>query len=247
MRLPGQLYKHVKHCMDGHASWHIARLNPAVFDAEGANAIAAARLLWPGVKCMIDLGSGEQFLEFHRQMLREFKWIVADTKEPDFYFDEWKAIPDWVAKYFDPGFLDGFAQALPAYIDGPSVDALGAFVESTPRGIARFHGVHNACHGKIDMAESILHPRCERLNDASMLELKEAPHNEYFWSLHSWIDGIYAAWQVKHGVPVEDSPKQPGGHHPAMDVRMTPSIRAYFRRLFLGNEYANSSGALPHS
>jgi hypothetical protein len=241
MRLPGDLYTIVKHHMDGHSDWHIARLNPAEFGPEDQAAIMAARVKFPDAKCVIDPGSGEQFLEFHRDMLRQFKWMVIHTPVPGYVFDEWQVLPPWLAGRFVPGDLEGFTAALPGYIAGPSVDLLGSYIESTPRGTAPFHGVHNMCHALIAAAESEMHPGDERRRDASMVEFSEAPHNEYFWSLHSWIDGMYAAWQVQHGVPVDVSPKKPGHHHHGAPVRITPGLRAHIRRTFAGTATSHPS------
>lgn len=213
MRLPGNLYNAVKHHMSGHSEWHVARLNPAEFGRAGQAAINAACAKYPGVKCVKEAGAGEQFLEFHREMLRHFKWIVDDTAEPGFHFDEWTELPQWVIDRLEPGYMNGFLGAIPGFIAGPSVDALGAFVESTLHGITLYHGVHNTCHSVIAAAEAELYPGDSRRRDASMVEMREAPHNECFWSLHSWIDGMYAAWQLQHGIPVDVSPKPPGGHH----------------------------------
>lgn len=213
MRLPGELYKAVKHHMDGHASWHVARLNPSEHGHAGQAAIYAARAMFPDAKCVIDVGSGAQFLEFHRDMYRQFKWIVIDTAEPGYQFVEWHALPQWVLDRFEAGYFDGFLAELPKYIAGADVDALGAFIESTVLGTAPFHGVHNTCHAVIAAAEAEMYPGDTRRMDASMVEMAEAPHNESFWGLHSWIDGLYTQWQVQHGVPVDVSPKKPGGHH----------------------------------
>ncbi|MBN8598276.1 MAG: hypothetical protein J0L78_11440 [Planctomycetes bacterium] len=214
MRLPGPLFDAVRLHMSWHGDWHYARLNPAAVGRDGQAIIERARVRFPDAICMVDEGSGEQFLTFHRHMLRHYKWIVQNTPVPGYVFDMWDELPPWVTARLGAEYMAGFEAALAELLAGPSLDELGAFLESTPRAARRrFHGVHELCHVAIVDIEAEQYPSDERRRDASMGDMKLAHYNEHFWSLHHWIDSLYSAWQIGHGIVPNVSPLRPDHGH----------------------------------
>ena len=75
--------------------------------------------------------------------------------------------------------------------------------------------------------------------------MHEAPHNEYFWRLHGWIDNRYVKWQETRGEQVDRTPLEPTHHHTELPekfrpkhgakfVEVTPALLAFEERLFRG-------------
>ena len=79
MRLPDNIYNAVKPLFAHHAPWHNAR-KPENRSLRGPGT------LFPGLKGIDEPGSGEQFLRFHRDMVRLFKWVLANTPGPAYPF-----------------------------------------------------------------------------------------------------------------------------------------------------------------
>lgn len=231
MRLPETLYCAVKHCMSGHAAWHVARLNPLPLTERERREVERARKFFPDAICLTNEGAGAQFLEFHRDMVREFKWLLLHTPEHSFSVAEWDGIPERFSQHFKPGYIEGVMAALPPYIAGASLEALGAFVERTERGVVKFSDIHNKCHAAIAQEEALRDPKGTRPDDADMLHWAEAPNNEHFWSLHYWIDGLYSAWQAANGLPVDVSPKRPPDHHHA-EFKISDALARRARQTF---------------
>jgi hypothetical protein len=80
-----------------------------------------------------------------------------------------------------------------------------------------------------------------------------AHHNEHFWSLHGWIDELFAEWQRAHGEPVDQSPQPPiaAGHGHLMpsafssfalvpevviEVEFSEETRRFFREIVFGGK-----------
>jgi hypothetical protein len=217
MRLPDHLYNAVKPLFAHHAPWHNAR-QPANRSMRGP------RTMFPDLKGTDEPGSGEQFLRFHRDMVRLFKWVLANTPGPAYPFSPWDQLPPWLAGLFDatsPTYLPTAYARIEHLVQHGSVDELGNYIEATPLAAAQeASDIHNRCHGTIaDYEPRTFGANNERLRDAQMDSFAMAPHNEHFWGLHGWIDNRLAAWQVAHGEAVDQSPLPPSqsGHVHMMD------------------------------
>jgi hypothetical protein len=182
-RLPANIYQACIAPFAHHAVWHTAR-HP---DWSG---FAKARKVFPNIKLINQAGTGDEFLRFHRMMVREFKWIVANTAGPAYTYEPWPALADFVVQSLD--------QDPPNYV----ADAVARIAQLSTSGTADELGNFEHLPGN---------------SDADMDDLAQAPHNEYFWHLHGWIDGLFADWQRNHGEAVDQSPMQPmdmGVTHP---------------------------------
>ncbi|MBP6822498.1 MAG: hypothetical protein KA368_13195 [Acidobacteria bacterium] len=206
MRLPDHIYNAIKPPFAHHATWHAARL-PDRRDMRGPGTEH------PDLKGINEAGSGEQFLRFHRDMVRVFRWIVEHTPGPQFLYTPWPQLPDWLAEIFEtkvPGFLQSAYQEIDRLAVEGTADQLGGFIEATLMNIHPQRNIHNYTHREIADYEArrfgSTHPG---LVDASMRRLDTAPHNEHFWGLHGWIDGVFARWQVAHGETVNQEPLHP--------------------------------------
>ena len=73
LRLPTALYNAVKPVFAHHAPWHLARVRPQNLPAAAQAAWQAARQQFPNLKFLDEAGSGEEFMHFHRVMVRNFK------------------------------------------------------------------------------------------------------------------------------------------------------------------------------
>src|SRR5688572_6014220 len=101
MRLPDHIYDSVKEHFPGHGEWHTAR-QPNRANLRGLGTP------FPNLKGLNDAGSGEQFLLFHREMIRIFKWIIDTADGPQYNFVAWDTMPSWLSAYFEsakPGYL----------------------------------------------------------------------------------------------------------------------------------------------
>lgn len=189
MRLPDPLYTKVKRFCGRHAGWHDARL-PGNASRRGPGTE------FPGLRALDEPGSGEQFLDYHRGMLTDFCEAAASGSSSRWALDRWEHFPSWLADYFawaQPGFLRGAFDRAEEIVRGGTADDLGNFLESTLVSEDPFRGIHNLAHTHIAAYEEHRfgadHPF---LRDASMGSPETSPHNEHFWSLHAWIDGLYS-------------------------------------------------------
>jgi hypothetical protein len=188
MRLPEPLSEAVKPLSARHARWHAARLSrDASRRGPGTE--------FPALRGIDEPGSGEQFLAFHRAMLREFEAIVSRHPETGFVLDRWSRFPSWLADFFawaQPGFLPGALARTREIVATASADDLGSFLESTRLSAEPLRGLHALAHANVAAYEEhrfgAAHPR---LRGAAMDSAESSPHNEHFWSLHAWIDGFY--------------------------------------------------------
>ncbi|MDX2043558.1 MAG: tyrosinase family protein [Acidobacteriota bacterium] len=221
MRLPDHIYNALKPLFAQHADWHVARM-PEHSHLRGPGTH------FPGLQGLNQAGSGEQFLRFHREMVRIFKWVLANTPGPAYPYTPWPRLPDWVANLFEssrPGFLaEAYQETNRLVIEG-TADELGNFIEATRLSSHPVRGIHNRTHGTVAAYErqtfGVSNPL---LVDAQMDSSRTAPHNEHFWGLHGWIDEVFAEWQRLHNEIVDQSPLDPvlGGHghggHPHHEV-----------------------------
>jgi len=189
MRLPEPLYRAVKPQFASHARWHEAR-------QPGELALRGPGTEFPSLLPLDRAGSGEQFLAYHREMFRTFLEIASSEPGAGFALDRWERFPAWLADIFawtHPGFLPGALVRTAQLVRSGNADELGHFLESTLVSADPYRGLHNLAHASIALYEGQRygagHPR---LYDAAMDSPATSPHNEHFWSLHAWIDGLYA-------------------------------------------------------
>ncbi|MBX3378808.1 MAG: hypothetical protein KF805_01830 [Phycisphaeraceae bacterium] len=240
MRLPHSLYHAVKHHMAGHQAWHFARIRPIWVDVPQRAELAVARAQFPQLKYLDEVGTGDEFLRFHHEMLREFRWLVLHTPGHSYQLDEWKSLPACLESQFAPGFLPGVLAALPALVAGTSSDALGNFIERTRLDDSAYCDVHNLSHGAIADYEIRRNPGDQRLEDASMTDFAQAPNNEHFWSLHYWIDCLFTTWQSNNGEVVEVSPKPPSHPH-GTSFSPSDALKERVRGIFFGKSAKRAS------
>src|SRR5262245_14246136 len=96
MRLPQALYQAVKAAFAHHNPWHLARMRPASLPPQWQAAWQAARQQFPNARFLDEMGSGEEFLRFHRLMVRNFKWLIAHTPNANFQYEPWPQFPQWL-------------------------------------------------------------------------------------------------------------------------------------------------------
>jgi hypothetical protein len=189
MRLPEPLYRAVKPLSAPHERWHAARL-------PGNSSLRGRGTEFPSLRGLHEPGSGEQFLAYHREMLQRFFEIAASEPRSGFALDRWERFPSWLADIFawsHPRFLPGALLRASEIAGSGSADDLGNFIESTLVSADPYRGLHNVAHANIALYEAhrfgAAHPLLE---DAAMDSPATSPHNEHFWSLHAWIDGLYS-------------------------------------------------------
>jgi hypothetical protein len=226
MRLPDELYHAAKPVFAHHAPWHAVR-RPANAHLRGPGTA------FPNLKGTNEAGSGEQFLRFHRDMVRVFKWLLINTPGSTYAYSPWEQLPSWLADVFEaarPGYLAIAYAHVEQLINAGSADDLGNYIEATALAVGQNGSdLHNRAHGTIDHYESDhFGADTERLVDARMGSFATAPHNEHFWGLHGWIDNRFAAWQLAHGEAVNQSPLAPHdaghGHLMIMEFEALPEI-----------------------
>jgi len=202
MRLPDALYNAVKPLFVSHARWHAAR-DPR---REGLRGPGTE---FPDVLGLNEAGSGEQFLSYHREMLRTFTGVAFRHPDTGFVYRPWPKLPNWLGDFFawaQPGFLDGALTRARDIVRRGTADELGNFLESTLVTSDPFRGIHNIAHGNIAAYEEHRfgtdHPG---LRDARMDSSVSSPHNEHFWGLHGWIDEMYVDLQRRRGEAMDRS------------------------------------------
>lgn len=218
MRLPDILIARLAEHMPTHGEWHTARMLRVWIPYAARPRWDAARGFYPDVLFVTQAGSGRQFLEFHRLMLRHFKWIVDNTEGHNYLFEPWDGVPTSLRE--GPANPGGFTQA---YLDAQragvdkliapgaaDLDTLGSFLESTRLDNSFGSNVHNLCHAAIASYEYGVGTGFE---GAEMDDFATAHFNRQFWNLHGWLDNIYADWQRSNGEPVYQLPLNPGMHH----------------------------------
>jgi len=179
-----------------HVRWHTAR-QPRRADLRGPGTE------FPELLPTNRRGCGKQFLEFHREMIVEFRKILAAHPESGGAGDRWTEIPVWLVDFFawaQPGFLDGALARTEALVRQGTADELGNFLESTLAAAEPFRGLHGLAHANIAKYEEQRFGRDHPLLRGAAMDRDEtSPHNEHFWGLHGWIDDRYAELERRRG------------------------------------------------
>ncbi len=181
-------------------------------------------------------GSGMEFLQMHHEMIRVFRFLL-DQKEIPFLprhcgqgrsnppggpvqwdLDDPADLPHEIVGMFsvtDPDYLQlafrgvkSLTQRDPDLrLDGPdgAIDRLGRFIE---RGVVEGEpidgsGIHDTMHEFIAAHER------KAAQGAEMNKLDNARFNDYFWSLHLWIEAQYARLVQAYGKDLDMSPLDP--------------------------------------
>jgi len=207
MKLPAPIFDLAKKHFACHGCWHRLRLIDSPEYQQLRDKCFPKGELWPnGLKAQGEKGCGEDFLRFHRMMIRNFKWVVKDAPAPKYQYLPWTDFPVWVASVLDaldPFYRQTLSQTLEYMIFNDSLDRLGQFIEGE---VNDFPHIHFTVHGIVhDYEESHFGKQPE----SDMGYFETAPCNEHFWGLHGWIDEIYARWQRAHGEAVDQSPMVP--------------------------------------
>ncbi len=228
MRLPDVLYNALREQMGNHGNWHLARQRRGWLPVAVRRSWEQARQENTTLKFLDEAGSGEEFLTFHRHMVRHFKWLCDPANLPghSYRFEPWTELPAWLAAMYPPGWLGDAYGGILRLIRYGTADELGSFIERTERDYTAGSGVHNRAHGYIARFEAVKYPNDPRMENAAMTDLSTAHFNEHFWGLHGWIDEIYAMWQRAHGQEVDQSPMMP--HEPTgPTIHVTPGVAAH--------------------
>lgn len=217
MQLPSAILDEVHRYFDAHhPAWHLARerKNPA-WSLDDQKAWDAARKMFPTLKFRDEAGAGAEFITFHRDMMREYKWILDQHTDAGLTYSPWPSIPKDVADVIDNEFvgMSGYTSTgekeLQTLAETSSLDGLGSFMEPAPRADpANGRGLHDFSHGAVSEIEKKLHLPAKY----SMGSPSTAHRNIVFYQLHGWIDELYASWQRAHGEQPDLSPKKPGMH-----------------------------------
>jgi Common central domain of tyrosinase len=195
MKLPSPIFESVKSAFAHHGCWHSLRVFGT--NADLARCFPQGAML-PNVPRLVpNCGCGEDFLRFHRLMIRNFKWIIDNSPLPKYRYASWTDFPDWLSPLIDgvtsATYRQELAGTLNSMISNSNLDALGQFIEGEKNDGPHIHYiVHELVH---DYEESHYGPQTE--SDMGVPAL--SPCNEHFWAFHGWIDDIYARWQTAHG------------------------------------------------
>jgi len=198
-------------------------------------------------------GSGRQLLEMHHEMIRVFRFLMEHHDPPMRFPVEWRGdywhkssgpsldygpelwhlddptkLPREIIGMFavsDPDYLGlvfAGVKKLVAATDGSvndAVDALGRYIEmGVMSGPPDGSGFHNTMHAYLASHEG----RAAR--GAEMNRLAASRFNDYFWSLHLWIDGQYSRLLANRGQQVDHSGLDPKGLDMCTDMtKKTPT------------------------
>lgn len=209
MKLPEPILASVRQAFEPHhIFWHVARIPETEVPPEIRQLWEQSRAAFPALIARGSPGAGEQFLRFHRDMMRNYKWILQQHAGHGVTYLPWTAIPENVS-----GTLEGWGLDVQMHlrrvgelISQHSVDDLGNFIEPNPAGV----GLHDYSHGAVTELEQDSTPE-----EFSMGNPATSHRNLVFYELHGWIDERLADWQRANGEQVDQSPLDPGhgGHH----------------------------------
>jgi hypothetical protein len=206
MKLPEPIFSLVQEHFACHGCWHELRLldSPELQKMRDKCFPKGPGSLWPkGLRSIQQQGCGEDFLRFHREMVRNFKWIVEKQALGSYTYVPWRDFPTWLSSALDqaggPGYRGKLASDLARMVKHASLDELGQYIEGENDAELHIHfGVH-----------AIVHEYEERQfgdqPQSDMGYFATAPRNEHFWGFHGWIDEIYAQWQRSHNERVDQS------------------------------------------
>ena len=210
MRLPSPIYELAAKYFAHHGCWHELR-NPKYSQAQRDECFKPGEMLPNPLRSTREKGCGEDFLRFHRLMIRQFKWIVETAPPPKYEYRSWIDFPSWLSQIFDamdPFYRQKLSRRLYAMVQDSSLDDLGQFIEGEESDDL-FPHIHYLAHDAISDYERRVfgpQPTCD------MSDMSIALYNEHFWGLHGWIDDIYARWQEHHGEKVDQSALKPMMH-----------------------------------
>jgi hypothetical protein len=217
MELPEPLLSAVKQQFDSHHPfWHLARVREAeIKKPEHKTAWKKARKMFPALKFRDEPGAGAEFLTFHREMMREYKWLLEQLPEANVVYEPWPTIRDDVRVFIENTYHLSVADGLNGVSDlsvSGTLSDVGGYIEPSPDNNAESGaGLHDASHGAVSAIEKVQ----GLASEFSMGSPSTAHRNIIFYQLHGWIDERYAAWQRAHGETPDLSPKEPTGMHGA--------------------------------
>jgi hypothetical protein len=214
MKLPEPLLSAVQRYFDSHhPHWHLARMRKTEMETEEEKvAWDAARKMFPDLKFRDEPGAGAEFLTFHREMMREYKWLL--NKYPTkVAYDPWSTIPHDVRDFLETNYNLPVEEGLNTISDltlSGLLSDIGGFIEPSPAGnYSGGGGLHDLSHGAVSQLEK----KKKLPKKFSMGSPSTAHRNIVFYQLHGWIDECYAAWQRAHGETPDLSPKEPSEMH----------------------------------
>lgn len=204
MNLPKPIFDLAQQYFSCHACWHWLRTKDNKEGQDARNQCFPSPAMWPnGLVAQRQTGCGTDFLRFHRQMIRNFKWIVAKAPPCGYAYEPWVDFPDWLATILDKvlrSYRQKIASDLDQLVKDPSLDKLGQYIEGET---SDFPYIHFTVHEKVHVYELGKQP------ESDMGFPKTAPCNVHFWGFHGWIDEYYARWQRNHGEAVDQTPLKP--------------------------------------
>lgn len=220
MQLPEPILAAVMQYFDAHHPfWHLARVQESEMKSPREKATwKKARKMFPTLRFRDEPGAGEDFLTFHREMMREYKWILERFPEAGLSYLPWQSIPDDVRQVIETEFglpVDPGLSSISTLVNSGTLSNIGGFIEPCPaQRFTEGRGLHDLSHGAVAEIEE----KQGLASDFSMGSPSTAHRNVVFYQLHGWIDECYAAWQRAHGQIPDLSPKAPSGMHRTQTV-----------------------------
>lgn len=210
MRLPHHLFLRTRDAFQQHPVWHLARLRERWLPAVHRPLWQRARDTFPALRYLDQPGAGEEYLRYHRALIRAFEWLADANPAAGVVYAPWPRLPEWLTRSFSrddghgPGFLEGADDRIRQLVEEGTADQLGQFLEPTEVARAPFDGLAGAAYHLLARVESLtLDPTL--VAGAELSAMSMAPNNAAFWGLHGWLDEHYAAWQRRHGEVVDQS------------------------------------------
>lgn len=119
--------------------------------------------------------SGREFLQFHRDMIRDFeRWLVANHYP---ILTPWIPAPQEIRPASNQfRFIGAFNTLRINSRQFTDTNALGSFIQSF-NPLVQFSGIHDIVHNSF----------------ASISNRQTAPNNILFWQWHKWIDNIWVS------------------------------------------------------
>lgn len=195
MLLPPELFVPISGHFAHHTVWHAVRMRGQDVLRKTIPGECSARLA--GIH---EVGSGCDFLRFHRKMVQHFFHLLGTVTPTSFKWQPWDGprLPEWVEgalRANRPDFdLEEAYRTIQTFIAAGDVEKLGGFIEANELWRnERGAGLHNRTHVAIDRYECDMYCGDET---SRMRDLGRAPGNVFFWLLHDWIDRRYAECQV---------------------------------------------------
>lgn len=214
MRLPHHLFLRTRDAFRHHPVWHLARLRESWLPSVHRPLWQRARATFPMLRYLDQPGAGEEYLRYHRALIRAFEWLADANPAAGVVYAPWPRLPEWLTRAFSrddghgPGFLEGADDRIRQLLEEGTADQIGQFLEPTDVARAPFDGVVGAAYQLVARVEALtLDPTL--VAGAELTALSTAPNNAAFWGLHGWVDEQYAAWQRRHGEPVDQTPLAP--------------------------------------